>query len=125
MARLAPARVVAWTVVALVALTSAGPAWASREDVPAHMLATIRRHDPQLRRCYTRVLRAEPSVRGKLVVRFQVGATGQTRAVRFATTATTLQHPRIEECVARVFRAMRFRRLAAPAWFSTPLVFSA
>ncbi len=122
MARARAFLVVAAAVVA-VALAGARSARASRDALPPHMFETVRRHDPQLRRCYARALRAEPALRGKLVVRFLVAATGHTSEVRFAVTPRTLAHPRVEACVARVFRAMRFRRLATPAWFTTPLMF--
>ena len=107
----------------VVALAGVRPAHARDLALPAHMDDTIRRHDPQLRRCYTRALRSEPGLRGKLVLRFRVAASGRTRDVAFVTAARTLRHPAIERCVGRVFRTMRFRPLAAAGWFRTPLVF--
>jgi len=111
--------------VALVAtLATAVPARATGEMMPDDVTATVSRHHDQIRRCFRRASRLEPALRGKLTVRFRVGTRGRAVDVTFVRHQSTLRHPGVEQCVARVFRAMRFRRFAEPAWFRSPLIFT-
>jgi hypothetical protein len=106
-------------------LATSTPAHAAFETMPADVTATVARHDAQLRRCYRRAHKIDPSLRGKLVVRFKVGARGRAVDVSFVSHQSTLHHTGVRRCVARVFRAMRFRPRGEPMWFRSPLVFAA
>jgi hypothetical protein len=91
-------------------------------EMPDSARAVVSKHARQIRRCYERGLREEPLLGGKLVVHFRVGADGRARTIQFAASESTLRHAGVETCVARVFKAMRFRRVA-PSWYRSPLVF--
>lgn len=110
-------------LVGLVASLAAPPA--ARANVEDDVSARIARHQEPLRRCYRRALRDEPTLGRKLVVRFRVGRAGRAQTIRFDPRASTLRHAGVERCVARVLRRIRFRRLAEPTWFHSPLVFAA
>ena len=106
----------------LVAL-AAGPARAGRDaEMPDAARETVSKHARQIRRCYEKGLREEPLLGGKLVVRFRVGADGRARKIQVVSGESTLHHAGVETCVARVFKSMRFRRVA-PSWYRSPLVF--
>jgi hypothetical protein len=90
--------------------------------MPDEVRVTVSRYSMQMRRCYERGLRDQPDLGGKLVVRFRVGASGRARKIQVVVGESTLHHAGVETCVARVFRAMRFRSVT-PTWYRSPLIF--
>ena len=68
--------------------------------------ATIAEDMSRIRRCYQKVLRENPSVAGKLVVSFTIGANG--KVVDALTESSELSDPRVEACVVERFRRLRF-----------------
>jgi len=66
----------------------------------------IKRHMNQIRYCYQRELQKNPSLAGKVVMRFTIGVDGK---VPKATTKTsTLSNSAVERCIEGRFRRMTF-----------------
>ena len=68
----------------------------------------VRRHMNQIRYCYQRELASNPSLAGKVVVKFAVGPDGAVTSAELRST--TLGNSAVESCVIG-----RFRRMAFPA----------
>jgi hypothetical protein len=98
------------------------PVPARADSMPDDVRVTLSRYSTQMRRCYERGLREQPALGGKLVVRFRVGGSGRARSIQMVPGESTLHHAGVEKCVARVFRAIRFRSVS-PTWYRSPLVF--
>jgi hypothetical protein len=117
-------RAVKLLLACVLAIAIAIPAGARADTMPDDVRITVSRYAAQMRRCYDHALRDQPGLGGKLVVRFRVGASGRARTVQFVSGESTLHHAGVERCVARVFRAMRFRHVT-PTWYRSPLIFGA
>jgi hypothetical protein len=91
---------------------------------PRVVNARVRERMPAIRQCYSRELRDDPTVAGRLEVSFSVQMTGQVNEVR--VVEDTIGSPRMAECVTRVFAGMR-RFSPGPedgmVRFTYPLVF--
>lgn len=68
----------------------------------------IRRHRSRFRYCYERVLIRRPHLRGKIHIWFQIEANG--RVYKSRVSRTTMYNPRVERCLARRMRYLRFPR---------------
>ncbi len=79
---------------------------------------------PKINRCYVSALRFEPELAGKVSVRFAVVRKGYVRGLRVVENTTG--NDRVERCVARVVRAIRFpsRRTGKSVSFTFPFVFA-
>ncbi len=66
----------------------------------------MKQKTPVVRQCYTRELRRDPSLRGKLVVRFVVGESGRVKYA--AVRGSTLDSRIVEECVLEKIRTAEF-----------------
>lgn len=111
------------TIAVVLALLAPARAEAS-QHLSEEIAATVSRHADKIRRCYRQGLRSDPALRGKLVVRFRIGPSGRASPIAVDGGRSTMRHARVERCVKRVFRAIRFRRLDDPEWFHSPLIFA-
>jgi Ca-activated chloride channel family protein len=76
---------------------------------------------PAMRRCYEAGLARDPKLRGRVVVRFVIDASGKvTRAV---DGGSELPDAAVVACVVRVFATMKFPSGPAPISVTYPLVF--
>lgn len=69
------------------------------------IVKVIRRNIRQIRYCYERSLRRNPSLKGKVVVRWMIMASGRVKGAKVASS--TLKNKRVESCLLR--RVLRFR----------------
>ena len=111
-------------VLATIALCAfAAPAHAERSLDEIN--ATIVRHAPKLRACYVALVEGEGADRpsGKVIVKLTIRADGATERVRIGKRST-LRHEKLEPCVLKIFREMKFRPDGDDAAAITyPLVF--
>ncbi|TVQ91783.1 MAG: FHA domain-containing protein [Deltaproteobacteria bacterium] len=68
--------------------------------------AVIKRHMNQIRYCYQRELTKNPSLQGKLVIKFVIAKDGSVSSAN--TKSTTLNTPTVENCVVSRFMNMQF-----------------
>lgn len=68
----------------------------------------VRRHLNEVRYCYQRELSLVPTLAGRLVVQFVIGA--GDRVTSSALTSSTLGNPHVERCVVRAVRRWLFPR---------------
>ena len=66
----------------------------------------IKRHMNQIKYCYQRELTLDPALRGKLVVKYTIAKDGSVSSASLKTT--TMNNPKVEECVVGRFLRMRF-----------------
>jgi TonB family protein len=66
----------------------------------------IKRHMNQIRYCYQRELTKNPSLGGKIVVKFVIAKDGTVSKANIKET--TMGNPAVEECVLGRFRRMQF-----------------
>lgn len=68
--------------------------------------AVLRRHLEKIQACYERALTRQPGLSGKIVVQFVIDPDGAVSSS--SVTSSTMDHPEVEDCVARQFLDMRF-----------------
>jgi TonB family protein len=68
--------------------------------------AVIKRHMNQIRHCYQRQLSRDPSLAGKVTVRFIIGKTGQVQ--KATVKSSSLGSAAVESCIAERFLRFRF-----------------
>nr|MBX2800208.1 AgmX/PglI C-terminal domain-containing protein [Myxococcales bacterium] len=68
--------------------------------------AVVKRHLNQIRYCYVRELNRRPDLRGKLTMRFMIGADGYVRQATVKTTS--IQNDAVGDCVRGRLLRMRF-----------------
>lgn len=91
-------------------------------DDPEAVRSALIAHRAQVRQCYTRELRSDPALRGRMVVEFRVGTDGTTGEVHVRDD--TVRSHRVRECVTHTVAAMRFAPAPSPsAKIRFPLVF--
>ena len=92
------------------------------KSVVARIVAT---HLPRIRACYERELQKQPSLAGKLTVKFVIAKDGSVATA--SSRSDTLGSPPVAECVHSRFRQMRFPkpRGGGIVTVSYPLVFDA
>lgn len=66
----------------------------------------IRRRLGAIKMCYERELAVSPSLAGKVSVSFTIDAQGRVSAA--SIKSTTLNNPKVENCILRTFKRMRF-----------------
>lgn len=74
--------------------------WGAVKDV-------IDAHRGQVRTCYARVVKAWPSLKGRVMVNWVVAVDGRVTRIRLAST-TMHDMEAVEYCVARAIRAWKF-----------------
>lgn len=121
----APARedVVQERVIRGTASVGASADEGSEGEIDARAVASqVRTRTGAIRGCYERALRERPSLAGRLVVRFTIGANGRVNSIR---PEGLLEAPEVGACVANVIRRMEFPRPSGGAVeFSVPFTFS-
>lgn len=91
---------------------------------PSVIDQVVKRHLASIRYCYQRELQKQPTLAGKLSVKFTIAADGSVSSATAAST--TLGSPAVEACVAGRFLKMEFPPLKGggvavvryPFWFS-------
>jgi hypothetical protein len=68
-------------------------------SVPVEIEAVIRQRATQIRACYERRLKRDPSLAGTVTLRLRVGDAGQVQKV--SVEASTLTDPLVGECLRR------------------------
>ena len=66
----------------------------------------IKRHMAQIRYCYQRELTKNPSVKGKIVIKFVIAKDGSVSSAN--VKSSTMKVPSVESCVASRFMRMKF-----------------
>ena len=66
----------------------------------------IKRHMNQIRYCYQRELPRDPSLAGKITIKFVIAKDGSVSSA--SVKATTMNNPAVEECVVGRFMRMEF-----------------
>lgn len=84
-----------------------------RADDPESIRVALIAHGAEVRQCYTRELRNDPALRGRMVVEFRVGADGTTGEVH--VREDTVHSRRVRECVTHTVAAMRFAPASSPS----------
>ncbi len=79
---------------------------ASSNRTAAAATGTIRRHWGEVERCYGAIALKDPSVRGRIVMQWTLGADGMPTAT--AVLKDTLSDPRVSRCIKAKARAWRF-----------------
>jgi len=102
------------TLIALGTL-SAGAAEARRAGggslLPRHLIKrVVRTKSGEVRRCYVKGLARDPTLRGKVVIRFTIAPSGKVVASKVQTS--TLGNRQVAACIARAVGRWRFRRPA-------------
>lgn len=77
-----------------------------RADSPERVREAMVSRGPEVRRCYTRELRNQPDLRGRMLVQFTVKPDGVIEQVRIR--ADTVRSVRVRNCVAHVIASLRF-----------------
>ena len=93
----------------------------SREEIQR----VIRRHLSQIKFCYERELQKEPNLQGKIVASWTIGGNGLVRSAK--GTQNTMGNKKVESCVVRIIKRMRFPRPrgGGQVFVTYPFVFSA
>ncbi len=68
--------------------------------------AVVRRHLANIRYCYQRELQREPTLTGKITVRFVIAGDGSVSSA--STKSSTLGSPSVEHCINKRFLTMEF-----------------
>lgn len=74
---------------------------------PEAVRSVVRQSHPAFRSCYEQGLGRDPELQGKVRVRFVIGTEGYVIQVE-VTEPTTLPDPLVVDCVAEVYRTLRF-----------------
>ncbi len=72
----------------------------------SHIVAVVSAQADQYRYCYERSLQDDASLKGKVILQWKVGLTGEV--VSASITSTTMNDARVEECMVAVAKKMRF-----------------
>ncbi|HRI52566.1 MAG TPA: TonB family protein [Pseudomonadota bacterium] len=104
------------------AATDAKPEVTGGTLAPAALLGGIKQNIAAFRACYTAALKSQPGLRGRVVLRMTVDATG---AVSDSDVeSSTLGSPAAEKCLTLVARRIKFPRpTGAPVRVTYPLAF--
>ncbi len=88
---------------------------------PAAIKSTIKRNLPQVKACYERELKQKPTLEGKVVVAWTIGADGRVRRPRVVRNSTGSRG--FLPCVTRSVASWRFPRAESPSDIEYPFVF--
>jgi hypothetical protein len=105
-ARVAPARTAKPTAAATVERSAASPAVGPGRTAEQTAQGVIRSHFADVEACYAPVAQRDPSIGGRLVVQWTLGADGTPTAV--AIVNDTLRSPAVTECIRARARTWRF-----------------
>ena len=84
---------------------------------------TLRRYQAQIERCYERVASRDPSIGGRLVLRFKIDGTGRTDSVSLPTNELGAE---VGQCIVGEVRRWRFDApQGGDVWVQRPYVFQA
>ncbi len=91
-----------------------------RGPLPATAITSVmRQRAPHFTRCYDRVARRKRTLAGNVMLRFTVRANGTVRNVKIRET--TLRNAKVESCMVRVGKTLRFPgeagRAATKVWY--------
>lgn len=89
--------------------------WEGRIDRP-RVRRAISARVPAFRRCYEHVLREQPGLRGKVVIRFAITPAG--RVSEASIESSEMEHPALQGCLVAVFRRFLFEPHSHP----TPVI---
>ncbi|TVR02382.1 MAG: hypothetical protein EA398_07960 [Deltaproteobacteria bacterium] len=82
----------------------------------------LRRANRQIESCYQRALGNNPSLAGRMEVRFEIGGDGRVASVRIPSHNLGRE---VQSCIEGVFRGLRFRAPdGGSVWVQRPYVFS-
>ncbi len=88
----------------------------------AQVMAEIRKRNGAIRRCYEKGLKKNPTLHGKLTVRFQI--TGAGTVAQVTLPEDDIGDPEVAACVTGAVRTWRFPAGGASATVEVPFVFS-
>ncbi len=85
---------------------------------------TVRRHSRAIQRCYERVLKTDPTLKGKIAVSFMINMRGRVEMVEISED--TMNSAKVASCIKGVVKRWRFPKPdGGPAQVTFPFVFSA
>lgn len=87
--------------------------------LPASVYEVFRRRAIQIQQCYERVLKAEPTLEGKLTLRVTITKDGKVEDARLETD--TLRDPRVGQCALATVRRWEFPAGTSPVELVYPL----
>lgn len=73
---------------------------------PNEIAAVIMRHEGEIRACYEKGLQNQPNLKGRLSMKFLIGARGQVTSS--AVSNSSLHHPGVENCIQARLRSWPF-----------------
>lgn len=83
---------------------------------------TVQRNIGAVRHCYQQELQSNPSLEGRVAIRFVITPDGSIGAASVGTT--TIQNRSVEQCVAGAVRRMGFPQSESPTIVTYPFVFA-
>jgi len=85
---------------------------------PKMIFRTVRERTPDFRRCYDDALKKRPNATGRVVVRFDITASGNVKDAIYAEQ--DMGYEAMATCVSNAFRTLIFPQ---PNWGSVSVVF--
>jgi len=83
----------------------------------------VRRHSRAIKRCYEKALKANPKLKGKIVVDWTINMRG--RVEHASVASDTIRDPGMKKCILSTIRRMRFPKPEdGPVPLSYPFIFS-
>jgi len=82
---------------------------------------TVRQNQGSVRACYERELKSSPTMRGKVVVGWTIGADGKVRSPKIVQNNTGNRD--MLPCIRRAIKSWRFPKAASPQDIEYPFVF--
>lgn len=82
---------------------------------------TIQQNQGQVRACYERELKTSPTMRGKVVVGWTIGADGKVRSPKVVSNTTGNRE--MLPCIRRSIKSWRFPKAQSPQDIEYPFVF--
>lgn len=73
---------------------------------PNEIAAVIQRHESEIRACYEKGLRSQPNLKGRLSMKFLIGARGQVTTASISNSS--LNHSGVETCIQARLRSWPF-----------------
>ena len=73
---------------------------------PEQIMRVVRRNRAAVRYCYENELQRQPSLSGRIEMRWRIARTGSVSSVRVGST--TMRNARVEGCIQRQVRRWRF-----------------
>ena len=73
---------------------------------PEQIMRVVRRNQAAVRYCYENELQRQPSLTGRIEIRWRVARSGSVSSARVGST--TMRNARVEGCIVRQVRRWRF-----------------